>query len=130
LPTSLVAQWHRASGASVRLYVFSVTPKGREALGASHSSELPYAFGELGSAHPGVEYGAVDRRVSAEMQHYWANFAATGDPNGPGLPEWPLFESRNQAFLEFKGSGTATGREFRQPYFQLFREDFEAKLAP
>jgi para-nitrobenzyl esterase len=128
LPTLLVAQWHHTSGAHVWLYVFSQTPRGREAFGASHSSEMPYVFGELGAPRAGVEYGAGDRYVSSEMKRRWANFASTGDPNGPGLPAWPPYDARSRAYIEFKGSGSTVGSDLRQEYFRLFREDFEGKL--
>ena len=31
-----------------------------------------------------------DHTVSATLQGYFANFIKTGDPNGAGLPRWPV----------------------------------------
>jgi para-nitrobenzyl esterase len=58
---------------------------------AFHSDDIEYVFGTLDS-RPGVVWRPEDRKLSDEMMSYWANFARTGDPNGPGLPEWPRFD--------------------------------------
>ena len=128
-PTALVAQWHSSAGASVWLYLFSQTPKGREAMGASHSSELPFVFGEMASAPSGVTYGTADKRLSLGMQRYWANFASTGNPNGPGVAAWPAYDPGGRGFLELDGAGDRPGKDFRPAFFNLYREDMEARMA-
>jgi para-nitrobenzyl esterase len=57
--------------------------------GASHFAELWYVFDHLDQS-PWM-WTAGDRRLAGEMSSYWANFARSGDPNGPGLPPWPAF---------------------------------------
>ncbi|RFP15239.1 carboxylesterase family protein [Duganella sp. BJB488] len=57
--------------------------------GASHYAELWYMFDHLGQAP--WKWRAADRKLAAAMSGYWGNFAATGDPNGRGLPRWPAY---------------------------------------
>jgi para-nitrobenzyl esterase len=35
------------------------------------------------------------------MSNYWVNFAATGNPNGKGLPSWPAFSAQNTQVIRF-----------------------------
>lgn len=65
--------------------------------GAFHTAEVPYVFGTLDVLpRPWTD---VDRRLSETMMGYWVNFATHGDPNGPGLPAWPVFRPGQPALL-------------------------------
>ncbi len=87
-------------------YFFSHVPPGPDAdrNGAFHAGEIIYAFNNLGkSPYPYANgpYGDVDRQLSNRMASYWVNFAATGDPNGEGLPVWPAYDTQADTALEF-----------------------------
>ncbi len=58
---------------------------------AFHADDIEYVFGTL-DTRPGSVWRPEDRKLSEEMMSYWTNFAKTGDPNGPGLPEWPRYD--------------------------------------
>lgn len=55
-------------------------------LGAYHSSEVLYLL----DTHL---LDAAQLELSRAWIRYWTTFAATGDPNSPGAPEWPPFDA-------------------------------------
>ncbi|MCW1883526.1 carboxylesterase family protein [Luteolibacter flavescens] len=57
--------------------------------GADHGAEIAYIFGNVARSKP------ADRAMSDLVSSYWVNFAKTGDPNGPGLPEWTAFTGKS-----------------------------------
>jgi para-nitrobenzyl esterase len=80
--------------------------------GAPHGVEVPYAFATLGARmgpFPTPPPTPEDEAVARMVNTYWANFAKTGDPNGPGLTKWPLYGPSKDEILEFRPDGSATG---------------------
>ena len=69
-------------------YYFSKT-NGR--LGCWHSGELIYFYGNIPA--DSRLFDEKDRALSETVLGYVANFAAAGDPNGPGLPPWAADDS-------------------------------------
>jgi para-nitrobenzyl esterase len=75
------------------VYFFTQEPPGapgQPSRGAMHTAEIPYVFNI-----PSENWTDADRALAETMSSYWVNFAATGDPNGNGLPVWPRFRDKS-----------------------------------
>ena len=83
------------------VYYFSRVPPGagHDKLGAFHASEIPYAFDNL-AISKWRTYEDADRKLADIISSYWVNFAATGDPNGTGLPRWTPYQQASDTTLE------------------------------
>ncbi len=87
--------------------------------GAYHSAEIEYVFGALDSNKTRA-WRPVDHALSQQMQRYWINFAKTGDPNGPGLPQWPVYKPASGWEVMYLGAqSTARKDDLRDRYLFL-----------
>jgi len=75
-------------------------------VGARHATVLPYVFGTLPASLGRTD--EADARASETIRAYWTNFAKTGDPNGPGLPAWPSYDTGDRA-MTLSADGATTG---------------------
>ena len=73
--------------------------------GAVHSAEIEYALGNLPTNRV-YDWQPSDYMVSAVMQEYFVNFIKTKNPNGVGLPYWPLYQSWQKDPIMYIGYDT------------------------
>jgi para-nitrobenzyl esterase len=89
---------------------------------------MAYVFGHL-NLNPNAQVTEEEQALSDLMIKYWTNFAKNGDPNGEGLPEWPLFSEGEETVLWLRGSEPVTiavpnleKLEFMDEYFRWLRQ--------
>jgi para-nitrobenzyl esterase len=94
-------------------------------LGAYHGAEYPYVFGTHDAYMTTSE---TDRKLEDIMQRYWVQFAATGDPNAAGTPEWPQFSAPTYAVQEL--GDTVFTKPAPEPELCALFEDWLAENYP
>jgi para-nitrobenzyl esterase len=96
-PSLFIANRMARNGNPVYFYYFTRVRPGGDRVLAYHGAEIAYA---LDTAYDWLPADETDRRLTGIVSQYWANFAATGSPNGAGLPEWPAFTATAGEFQE------------------------------
>ncbi len=93
--------------------------------GAVHSAEIEYAMGNL-ATNKTYAWTPDDYKVSEVMQNYFANFIKTANPNGPGLPVWPIVSTTGPVqFMRIDVDTRPEAEKNRERY--LFLDQFSAK---
>jgi len=83
---------------------------------AFHSDDIEYVFGTL-DTRPGAVWRPEDRKLSEQVMGYWTNFAKTGDPYEPGMPQWPRYD-KGSAILHLD-SDITTGPDSTRPRYEF-----------
>ena len=107
-----------ANGIPCYMYHFT---KDNGRLGSWHSGEEVYLYGNI--PEKSRLYDESDRKLSKAFSSYVLNYVKTGDPNGAGLENWPLFDGNNE-LLELGD----TVKKTKVPYLELFSVMDEAYL--
>ncbi len=108
-PARMTAKAFIVKGAPAYMYQFGYVPvaaQQRSPYGAGHGSEVSFVFNTL-NARWGTpaEATPAEKELARIMNSYWVNFAKTGNPNGAGLPNWPLYNNKHKDMLDVELDG-------------------------
>jgi para-nitrobenzyl esterase len=67
---------------------------------------MHYVFGHHDK--PAMAWTPADEKLGEMISSFWVNFAKSGNPNGSGLPNWPVFTGSNPVVMCFDNSPHAS----------------------
>jgi para-nitrobenzyl esterase len=101
---SIRAAEAQSKHAPTYMYLFTwESPAMGGALGSCHALEIPFVFGNLGlpTMDRFAGTGPDAERLSDQMSDAWIAFARSGNPNHPGIPNWPTYDGSRRPTMEF-----------------------------
>ena len=131
-PGRMAARAFVAKRAPAYMYQFGYVPaamKQRAPYGAGHGSEVSFVFNTLNArwGNPG-EATPEEKELARIMNTYWTNFAKTGNPNGNGLTNWPLYDTQKEQILDIELDGKPVSKpDPRKARFNVIEKAFKKR---
>nr|XP_020740635.1 cocaine esterase isoform X2 [Odocoileus virginianus texanus] len=88
---------------------------------ADHGDEILFLF-----RNEQIQFTEEEELLSRRMIKYWANFARNGNPNGEGLPHWPMFDQEDQ-YMQLN-TQPAVGRALKAHRLQFWMKTLPQKI--
>jgi len=101
---SITLAERKAAQAAGPVYMYLLTwetPVSRGRLKCPHALAIPLVFDNVETARNFVGRGDEPQTLAEQMSEAWLAFARTGDPNTPGLPDWPAYDAAARATMVF-----------------------------
>ncbi len=76
--------------------------------GAMHASDIPFAFNTV-AARYGKDLTEQDAAMGRTLSAYFIAFAKTGKPEVAGQPQWPAYDAKTDALMNFTNGGPVAG---------------------
>jgi para-nitrobenzyl esterase len=105
-PARFIVRTMAAAGQRAYLYRFSYVAESmrKQWRGAPHATEIPFVFNTVAARYL-KELTPADAAIAEAANAYWVAFAKSGDPNGPGRPNWPRYDAAQDVLLNFAERG-------------------------